>query len=418
MPFGRRRQRCDTVYLGVGNSTPMTRRSQLRRSRAGRRLHTREGRVYLTLNVLKTGELRDALLHLARMRRLRDRAVLVQDLARFASSSSLSRSRDPRLDAAHRARHVRAPACCSRWASPAWCSRARTRSRISAVHPRCGPRTGTRDLCPRCAMHRLSGQCFMSGMISNAAPIGEPGAVLPQRLLLTDASTKAELDRGFLISAKDLGAWEHLAAIAEAGVGVSRSRAGRRTRICRHGDTRLSQLPGYVARGTWNPSPPPELTEPLVQIFSRGLPAGVRWAHGRGRWTRTIPTTGRGTWVGGSAGGSELLVSLTTRSPGDGLGFEHPDGAARGPQYRASLSHAVRTLARGGRGRDPGDRDAGKRARGWWSCGPPENLLEQAQASFAAVLPPRDNSRIQLHVRVFGSVVPHSGLSGAETARR
>ena len=36
---------------------------------------------------------------------------------------------------------------------------------------------------------------------------------------MTDGTTGEELDRGFLISAKDLAAHEHLAEIAEAGVG-------------------------------------------------------------------------------------------------------------------------------------------------------------------------------------------------------
>ena len=38
--------------------------------------------------------------------------------------------------------------------------------------------------------------------------------------MLRDAASHAELDRGYLISAKDLGAWEHLDAIAEAFAGL------------------------------------------------------------------------------------------------------------------------------------------------------------------------------------------------------
>ena len=39
------------------------------------------------------------------------------------------------------------------------------------------------------------------------------------RYTLTDEASGATLDRGYLISAKDLGAWEHLAEISAAGIG-------------------------------------------------------------------------------------------------------------------------------------------------------------------------------------------------------
>ncbi|MCX5760312.1 MAG: U32 family peptidase, partial [Gemmatimonadetes bacterium] len=65
-----------------------------------------------------------------------------------------------------------------------------------------------------------SGQCFMSGMISErSANRGSCAQSCRKDYVLTDAATGQELDRGYLISAKDLGAYEHLAAIAEAGVG-------------------------------------------------------------------------------------------------------------------------------------------------------------------------------------------------------
>ena len=60
----------------------------------------------------------------------------------------------------------------------------------------------------------------MSGMISErSANRGSCAQSCRKDYVLNDAATGAELDRGYLISAKDLGAWDHLAEIAEAGIG-------------------------------------------------------------------------------------------------------------------------------------------------------------------------------------------------------
>src|SRR5439155_5036585 len=54
-----------------------------------------------------------------------------------------------------------------------------------------------------------SGQCYMSGMISErSANRGSCAQSCRKDYVLTDATTDAELDRGYLISAKDLGAYE------------------------------------------------------------------------------------------------------------------------------------------------------------------------------------------------------------------
>src|SRR5204863_4126856 len=64
-----------------------------------------------------------------------------------------------------------------------------------------------------------SGQCYMSGLISErSANRGSCAQSCRKDYVLTDTSTRAELDRGYLISAKDLGAYDHLAAIADAGI--------------------------------------------------------------------------------------------------------------------------------------------------------------------------------------------------------
>ena len=80
-----------------------------------------------------------------------------------------------------------------------------------------------------------------------------------------------ELDRGYLISAKDLGAYDHLAEIAEAGI-VCLKVEGRKKKP----EYVATVTKGYrewldrVKAGEFSP-PSFEETQPLVQIFSRGV---------------------------------------------------------------------------------------------------------------------------------------------------
>jgi putative protease len=73
-----------------------------------------------------------------------------------------------------------------------------------------------------------SGQCYMSGMISErSANRGACVQSCRKDYTLDDVLTGRELDRGYLISTKDLAAHDHLPALAELGWGASRSRGGR-----------------------------------------------------------------------------------------------------------------------------------------------------------------------------------------------
>ena len=66
-----------------------------------------------------------------------------------------------------------------------------------------------------------SGQCFMSGMISErSANRGACAQSCGKDYVLNDVDHDQELDRGYLISAKDLAAHDHLPAISEAGIGT------------------------------------------------------------------------------------------------------------------------------------------------------------------------------------------------------
>src|SRR5581483_8331299 len=64
-----------------------------------------------------------------------------------------------------------------------------------------------------------SGQCFMSGMISErSANRGSCAQSCRKDYVLNDALTGATLDSGYLISARDLAAPESLADVARAGI--------------------------------------------------------------------------------------------------------------------------------------------------------------------------------------------------------
>ncbi len=76
-----------------------------------------------------------------------------------------------------------------------------------------------------------SGQCYMSGMISErSANRGSCAQSCRKDYVLTDAATGQELDRGFLISAKDLGALTITSRRSRRPASAaSRSKGGRRS---------------------------------------------------------------------------------------------------------------------------------------------------------------------------------------------
>jgi putative protease len=175
-----------------------------------------------------------------------------------------------------------------------------------------------------------SGQCFMSGMISErSANRGSCAQSCRKDYVLTDAISGEELDRGYLISAKDLGAYEHLAEIAQAGI-ICLKVEGRKKKP----EYVATVTKGYrewldrVAHGAFT-APSFEETQPLVQIFSRGFTGGMYGGRaGRHYVTRTQPDN-RGLELGTvvSHGAGELLVDARVPiAVGDGLGFEPRDG--------------------------------------------------------------------------------------------
>ncbi|MEO6445790.1 MAG: U32 family peptidase [Gemmatimonadaceae bacterium] len=251
-----------------------------------------------------------------------------------------------------------------------------------------------------------SGQCFMSGMISErSANRGSCAQSCRKDYVLTDTTTGVELDRGYLISAKDLAAHDHLSALAEIGVGCLKVEGRKKKPEYVATVTRgYREFLDRVQQGS-DAAPEFEDVRPLVQIFSRGNTAGMfAGREGRGYITRAQPDN-RGHELGVVVGreGNELLIDVSHAvREGDGLGFEPPEG-----ESGASTGFAVarvRTLST----RDGTIRQAiAARERvpvGWRVVRSADAaLLESARASYAALDAQPRARKQRVDVRLFGS---------------
>jgi putative protease len=250
-----------------------------------------------------------------------------------------------------------------------------------------------------------SGQCYMSGMISErSANRGSCAQSCRKDYALTDVDSGEELDRGYLISTKDLGAYDHLGAIAEAGVGCLKVE-GRKKKPEYVATVTKSyrEMLDRIERGDATP-PSEHEVQPLVQIFSRGFTGGMYGGRaGRDYVTRTQPDN-RGVELGVvvSQDRHELIVDVSAPiAVGDGLGFEAPDsvggpttgftvGGVRTISSRGTLRHALETRIRV--------------PSGWRVIRTSDSkLLETARASYAALPAAIRARKSRLDVRLFGA---------------
>ncbi len=250
-----------------------------------------------------------------------------------------------------------------------------------------------------------SGQCFMSGMISErSANRGSCAQSCRKDYVLTDVTSGDELDRGYLISAKDLAAHDHLQSIAEAGVGCLKVE-GRKKKpeyvatVTRSYRTWLDRL----RNGEFAP-PPSEEVEPLVQIFSRGNTGGMYGGRaGRDYITRTQPDN-RGVTLGVVVSRDGFDVTVDVRSPiadGDGLGFEAPvDGASA--SIGCTVTHVRTLFVRHGMHRQTFT--ARVRVDAGWRVVRTSDatLLTDARATFEQVAVPDRTGLVRLDMRAFG----------------
>ncbi len=346
----------DAVYLGAERFNARDDGAQLTLedlATACRIAHAGGARVYLTFNILlKQRELEEALLHLGACIDCGIDAAIVQDLG----AVRLIRALYPTLElhgSTQMTVHDPAGARVVRdlGVDRVVLARENTVEDIAAIHAAV-PDLGLESFIHGALCIAYSGQCYMSGMISDrSANRGSCAQSCRKDYLLADGTTGEELDRGYLISARDLAAHDHLAAIADAGVGCLKIE-GRKKKpeyvatVTRTWRTFLDRL----GQGIRTPPAPAEV-QPLVQIFSRGFTGGMYGGRqGRDYVTRTQPDN-RGAVLGvvtrSDASSLEVRVSDAIAA-GDGLGFEHPDGAAAGNSGFAVRQ--VRTLRSEGDG--------------------------------------------------------------------
>ena len=403
----------DAVYLGAQRFNARDEGAQLTLDELGeacRIAHGRGRRIYLTLNVLvKPNELADALTFLGDAIDRGIDAVIVQDLGLVR----LIRRLYPDLEihgSTQMTVHDAAGAAVLEelGVKRVVLARENTLEDLRVIRERV-PNLGLETFIHGALCISYSGQCFMSGMISErSANRGSCAQSCRKDYVLKDAATDEELDRGYLISTRDLAAYEHLPAIADLGI-VCLKVEGRKKRpeyvaTVTHG---YRQFLDRLARGLTSPPPESEI-EPLVQIYSRGFTGGMYGGReGRAYVTRDQPDN-RGLVIGEVAGyeRGELLVDVSADvEVGDGLAFEAPNGVG-GPTIGFAVS-SVRRVASSPR------RRLALRTRttvpvGWRVVRTSHaSLLARARESYAGIESAPKQKKVRLDVRVFGSIGAH-----------
>jgi putative protease len=405
----------NAVYLGASRFNARDEGAQLsldELAQACAMAHARGARVYLTFNVLiKPHELADALAYLGECVDRGIDAAIVQDLGvvrliqRVYPQLEVHGSTQMTVHDASGARVLQRLGV-----ERVVLARENTLEDIHRI------REAVPDLPLETFVHgalciSYSGQCFMSGMISErSANRGSCAQSCRKDYVLTDDATGVTLDQGFLISAKDLAAHEHLDRIADLGI-VCLKVEGRKKKP-EYVATVTKAYRGWLdalARGERGRAPSPDEVEPLVQIFSRGNTGGMYGGRqGREYITRTQPDN-RGLPIGVVTGrdGAELVVEVARPlAVGDGLGFEPPeDGSAA---TVGGTIQSVRTLTvRDGLHRLAVTlRLSAPRPRveaGWRVVRTSDaTLLASARATFAQLPVPEAAARLRVDVRVFG----------------
>jgi putative protease len=400
----------DAVYLGVEKFNARDEGAQLtvtELEQACAIAHGGGARIYLTLNILiKPHEMEDALTHLGTCIDAGIDAAIVQDVGLIRLIQQVYPGFEIHGSTQMTVHDTSGAAVMKELGvDRVVLARENTLDDIRAIHAAV-PDLGLESFVHGALCIAYSGQCFMSGMISErSANRGSCAQSCRKDYVLTDVATGDELDRGYLISAKDLGAYDHLQEIADAGIGCLKIE-GRKKKP----EYVATVTKGYrefldrVEKGTFT-APAFDEVQPLVQIFSRGFTGGMYGGRaGRDYITRTQPDNHGfelGVVVANENG--EVIVDVTTPiEAGDGLGFEPPDGATHAQSTGFAVS-AVRTIS----SRDGKTRQAiASRTRvtvGWKVLRTAHAaLLERARASFAALTGVPAPRKVSLDVRVFG----------------
>src|SRR5882672_5205629 len=400
----------DAIYLGVDKFNARDEGAQLTLDdleQSCRLAHAYGARIYLTFNILfKPAELHDALQHLGRCIDRGIDAAIVQDLGavrlinKLYPGLEIHGSTQMTVHDERGARVLRDLGC-----DRVVLARENTLDDIRTIR-RAVPELVLESFVHGALCIAYSGQCYMSGMISErSANRGSCAQSCRKDYVLADATSGAELDRGYLISARDLGAWEHLADIADAGIHTlkveGRKKKPEYVATVTHS---YREFLDRLAAGDSRPPTPAEV-QPLVQIFSRGFTGGMYGGRaGRDYVTRTQPDN-RGAVLGVVIGREkdELIVSVSRPiERGDVLGFEHPEGPDKG--NRGFGVRSVRTIGRQHGKVRQAIQPAEDIPAGWIVVRSAEAaLLTRARESFAAVPSTGKPERTRVDVRALGA---------------
>jgi U32 family peptidase len=398
----------DAVYLGAEKFNARDEGAQLSLDQleiACRLAHSRGVRIYLTLNTLvKPGELEDALSFLGEAIDRGIDAAIVQDIGIVRLIQKVYPGFEIHGSTQMTVHDTSGAAVMRRLGvDRVVLARENTLEDIRAIRSAV-PELGLETFIHGALCISYSGQCYMSGMISErSANRGSCAQSCRKDYVLRDAATDAILDTGYLISAKDLGAYASLPEIAEAGVGCLKIE-GRKKK------------PEYVAVVTKNyretlnrvaagedAELPEEQVQDLVQIFSRGFTPGMYQGRaGRDYITRSHPDN-RGVELGvvSDSESNEILISVTTPLiVGDGVGFEPPDGSSA--KTIGFTIEDIRTVSSGAMTKQA-IRSYLKVPTGWKVVRSFDSrLMSSARGSFADVELPQVR-RTRVDVRAFGS---------------
>jgi putative protease len=325
----------NSVYLGVERFNARDEGAQLtfdELEQACAMARSRGVRVYLTLNVLlKPSELEDALILLGDAIDRGVSAVIAQDLGfirlvqRVYPGFEIHGSTQMTVHDASGARLAR-----DLGIERVVMARENTLDDLRAVRSAV-PELGLESFVHGALCISYSGQCLMSGLISErSANRGSCAQACRKDYSLTDDTTGDTLDRGFLISARDLAAHDVLPDLAD--IGIECVKIEGRKKKPEYVAVAVDAYRGFldrVAGGVSSPATAEEV-QPLVQIYSRGFTIGMyNGRGGRDYVTRAQPDN-RGTELGMVTGWerSELVIEVNEEvRPGDGLGFEPAPGS-------------------------------------------------------------------------------------------
>ncbi|HEU4988337.1 MAG TPA: U32 family peptidase, partial [Gemmatimonadaceae bacterium] len=399
----------DAVYLGAERWNARDEGAQLSLDdveQACRLAHERGRRIYLTFNILfKPRELADALAFLGEAVDRGIDAAIVQDIGAIRLIQRVY----PQLEihgSTQMTVHDAAGAAVLRdlGVHRVVLARENTLDDIRSIRAAV-PDLGLETFVHGALCISYSGQCYMSGMISErSANRGSCAQSCRKDYVLTDLRDGAELDRGYLISARDLAAHEHLPAIADAGI-VCLKVEGRKKKP-EYVATVTSTYRGLldrVGRGDRAPLEPADV-QPLVQIFSRGFTGGMYGGRaGRDYVTRTQPDN-KGAPLGAVVALERGEIVVDVSSPiavGDGIGFEAPEGLG-GASVGGTVS-AVRTLASRNTIRQAVTVPARPKV-GWKVLRTSQAaLLQRARDSYAALPAHVRAHKSRLDARIFGA---------------